>query len=90
MLWLKVILRYGHFKFFSLDQKKGPKEGLEVATPENLKWKKYIRQSQNANGSTLDSRASVGLTKDKSYHQKDVSTNLFAILVWRKVLMVQI
>ena len=33
---------------------KSSKEGLEVATPENLKWKKYIRQSENANGSPLE------------------------------------
>ena len=40
--------------FFSLDQEKSPKEGFEVATPENLKWKKYVRQSENANGSPLE------------------------------------
>ena len=52
---LKVILRYGRLKFFcSLDQKKSPKEGLKVGTPENLKWKKYIRQSENAHGSPLE------------------------------------
>ena len=39
---------------FSLDQKKSPKESLEVATPENLKGKKYIRQSENADGSPLE------------------------------------
>ena len=37
------------FLFFRPE--KSSKEGLEVATPENLKWKKYIRQSENANGS---------------------------------------
>ena len=37
-------------KRFFLDQKKSPKEGLEVATPENLKWKKYMRESENDNG----------------------------------------
>ena len=39
------------FLFFGPE--KSSKEGLEVATPKNLKWKKYIRQSENANGSTL-------------------------------------
>ena len=50
----KVILRYGRSKvFLFFGPEKSSKEGLEVATPENLKWKKYIRQSENANGSTL-------------------------------------
>ena len=40
--------------FFSLDPKKGPKEGSQVATPEILKWKKYIKQSKNTNGSPLE------------------------------------
>ena len=40
------------FLFFGPE--KSSKEGLEVATPENLKWKKYIRQSENANGSPLE------------------------------------
>ena len=40
------------FLFFGPE--KSSKEGLEVATPENLKWKKYIRQSKNANGSPLE------------------------------------
>ena len=39
--------------FLSLDQEKSPEGGLQVATPENLEWKKYIRQSENANWSTL-------------------------------------
>ena len=34
------------FLFFGPE--KSSKEGLEVATPENLKWKKYIRRSENA------------------------------------------
>ena len=43
------------FKFFLFfGPEKSSKEGLEVATPENLKWKKYIRQSENANGSPLE------------------------------------
>ena len=51
----KVILRYGGLKvFFSLDPKKGPKEGLQVATAEILKWKKYIKQSKDTNGSPLE------------------------------------
>ena len=41
-------------RFFSLDQKKGSKEGLQVATPENLKWRRYIKQSKNTNGSPLE------------------------------------
>ena len=54
LLVLKVILRYGIFKvFLFFGPEKSSKEGLEVATPENLKWKKYIGQSENANGSTL-------------------------------------
>ena len=40
------------FLFFGPE--KSSKEGLEVATPENLKWKKYIRQSENANGCPLE------------------------------------
>ena len=40
------------FLFFGPE--KSSKEGLEVATPENLKWKKYIRQSENAHGSPLE------------------------------------
>ena len=40
------------FLFFGPE--KSSKEGLEVATPENLKWKKYIRQSENANGRPLE------------------------------------
>ena len=42
--------------FLSSDQKIAPRkvEGLKVATPENLKGKKYIRQSENANGSPLE------------------------------------
>ena len=40
------------FLFFGPE--KSSKEGLEVATPENLKWKKYIRQSENADGSPLE------------------------------------
>ena len=40
------------FLFFGPD--KSSKEGLEVATLENLKWKKYIRQSENANGTPLE------------------------------------
>ena len=45
-IWaLKVFLFFG--------PEKSSKEGLEVATPENLKWIKYIGQSENAHGSTL-------------------------------------
>ena len=52
---LKVILRYERLKFFfSMDWKKSPKEGLEVATPEILKWSKYLKLSKNANGSPLE------------------------------------
>ena len=40
--------------FLFLGPEKSSKEGLEVATPENLKWKKYIKQSENANGSPLE------------------------------------
>ena len=55
LLVLKLILRYGRLKFFLFfGPEKSSKEGLEVATPENLKWKKYIRQSENANGSPLE------------------------------------
>ena len=55
LLVLKVILRYERLKFFfSLDWKKSPKEGLEVATPEILKWSKYLKLSKNANGSPLE------------------------------------
>ena len=39
--------------FLYLDKKISPKKGLEVSTPKNLKWKKYIRQSENANGGPL-------------------------------------
>ena len=40
--------------FLYLDKKISPKKGLEVSTPKNLKWKKYIRQSKNANGRPLE------------------------------------
>ena len=40
--------------FLYLDKKISPKKGLEVSTPKNLKWKKYIRQSENANGRPLE------------------------------------
>ena len=43
--------------FTSLYQRKSPKECLEVTTPENLKWKKYLGQSENANGSLLEPRS---------------------------------
>ena len=39
LLVLKVILRYWRLKFFLFGPEKSSKEGLEVATPENLKWK---------------------------------------------------
>ena len=55
LLVLKVILRYGHLKgFFILDKKISLKKGLKVSTPKNLKWKKCIRQSENANGRHLE------------------------------------
>ena len=40
--------------FLYLDKKISPKKGLEVSTPKNVKWKKYIRQSENADGSPLE------------------------------------
>ena len=40
--------------FLYLDKKISPKKGLEVSTPKNVKWKKYIRQSENANGRPLE------------------------------------
>ena len=59
MDWRKVLLAKSDFEiwafkgFLYLDKKISPKKGLEVSTPKNLKWKKYIRQSKNANGSPL-------------------------------------
>ena len=61
--------------FFSLDQKKSPKEGLEVATPENLKWKKYIRQSENANGSPLEplwGSQKIKVSTKRTFRPKDL------------------
>ena len=40
--------------FLYMYKKISPKKGLEVFTPKNLKWKKYIRQSENANGTPLE------------------------------------
>jgi len=40
--------------FLYLDKKISPKKGLKVSTPKNLKWKKCIRQSENANGRHLE------------------------------------
>ena len=41
-------------RFLYLDKKISPKKGFEVSTPKNLKWKKYTRQSENANGRPLE------------------------------------
>ena len=40
--------------FLYMYKKISPKKGLEVFTPKNLKWKKYIRQPENANGRPLE------------------------------------
>ena len=40
--------------FLYMYKKISPKKGLEVFTPKNLKWKKYIRESENVNGSPLE------------------------------------
>ena len=40
--------------FLYLDKKISPKKGLEVSAPKNVKWKKYISQSENANARPLE------------------------------------
>ena len=65
---------------------KSPKEGLEVATPENLKWKKYIRQSENANGRPLEPL--WGSKKIKVSTKRTFGPINVAFWSGRKVLMV--
>ena len=72
--------------FLYLDKKISPKEGLEVSTPENLKWKKYIRQSENANGRPLEPL--WGSKKIKVSTKRTLRPINVAFWSGRKVLMV--
>ena len=72
------------FLFFGPE--KSSKEGLEVATPENLKWKKYIRQSENANGRPLEPL--WGSKKIKVSTKRTLGPINVAFWSGRKVLMV--
>ena len=55
LLVLKVILRYVRLKFFVLwTRNKATRKAWRWPPPENLKWKKYIRQSKNDDGSPLE------------------------------------
>ena len=79
-----MILRYGHLKFFFLWTKKSSKEGLEVATPENRKWKKYIRQSENANGSPLEPL--WGSKNEEVAPLWSFENTILGFLFWEKVI----
>ena len=69
------------FKVFFFGPEKSPKEGLEVATPE-----KYIRQSENANGSPLEPL--WGSKKIKVSTKRTLGPINVAFWSGRKVLMV--